>query len=314
MYTYRYQRVNMKNNFTYHDSKKCISGVIILVTFLLLWSMASESYAGILWSQDFNDDSTGAYSISDLKEDFNAGFLSLDWNKPLDDVDIVNDAKAREGKSLRVFHTKGKSGNSNGMAWQASFDYDLEEIYVSFWIKFDPDWKWYEGGKIIGPKGGKPPGAGYKPDGTDGWSARVNWSKKNGVDGCGIQYVYHPDMPGKYGDNIVWNDGDSKYIYPKGEWIHIESRYKMNTPKHFNGIIQTWVNGKMVQSRTNLRMRDVDTFSINKMRFDHWFGSASPQNQYTWFDNIVISTHRVGPGGQNLKDPPGPPKNLRIIE
>jgi len=114
------------------------------------------------------------------------------------------------------------------------------------------------------------------PDGTDGWSARLHWR----TDGSGgspttrdtanvVQYVYHPDQPGTFGQDIRWDDGgDGQWAEFESErWYTLEQRVVINTPGENDGIIEAWLDGEKVLEVSNLRFRDVDSFAIDQVLF-----------------------------------------------
>ena len=62
--------------------------------------------------------------------------------------------------------------------------------------------------------------AGEAPSGTDGWSGRMRW--RSGGDA--VQYLYHPDQPTIYGEDLFWNIGGQKAWVP-GQWVQVEHRF-----------------------------------------------------------------------------------------
>jgi hypothetical protein len=206
---------------------------------------------------------------------------------------IIGGAEAYEGKSLRVTYLAGIYGGGSGQLWQIALE-RYEELYLSFWVKFADDFDFVIGGKLPGLAGGEGNAGGNKPDGTDGWSARVTWKY-----GMLEQYVYHPDQPTDYGESMMWDLGGQRYGDP-GTWHHYETRVKINTPGQHDGIVQSWYDGELVLDRQDIRFRDVSTFAVDMLRFDTYFGGASSdyapsKDEYAYFDNVTISTRRIGP-------------------
>ena len=122
------------------------------------------------------------------------------------------------------------------------------------------------------------------PDGTDGWSARLHWR----TDGSGgspttrdtanvVQYVYHPDQPGTFGQDIRWDGGDDGQWaeFESDRWYTLEQRVVINTPGENDGIIEAWLDGEKVLEVSNLRFRDVDSFAIDQVLFSTFFGGSS---------------------------------------
>ena len=114
------------------------------------------------------------------------------------------------------------------------------------------------------------------------------------ADGEAIQYVYHPDQPGTYGDNLPWDIGGQR-SFPPGEWVHVEHRFVMNTPGQSDGLVQGWYNGELAVERQNMRFRDVDTFAVDVFYFSTFFGGsgsewAPTKDEYVYFDHFIVAT------------------------
>ena len=112
--------------------------------------------------------------------------------------------------------------------------------------------------------------------------------------GDAVQYLYHPDQPTIYGEDLFWNIGGQRTFVP-GQWVQVEHRFVMNTPTQHDGIVQAWWNGSLALERTDIRFRDVSTFAIDVFYFSTFFGGstsdwAALKDEYTYFDDFVIST------------------------
>lgn len=282
-----------------NSSKICRTAAFLffLLSFLLF---TSSLHAEILFFQDFNDDAVGQYTESGLYDDFdNNDFMKIAWHKGTSNASIVGSADAYEGHSLRIRYRNRTSGSGSAATWYMDLNREYDELYLSMWIKFGKSFDFANGGKLPTKLEGGKRKATSKPDGTDGWCGRFKW-RGNNVSRSGgyTEYVYHPDMPGQYGDHMFWDDGPGgqKYITP-GTWQHCQTRFKMNTPGRHDGIIQSWLDGVLVLNRQDIRFRDVDTFSIDAYVFSTFFGGNGPNgDQYIYYDNIIISTHYVEPG------------------
>ena len=200
-----------------------------------------------------------------------------------------------------------------------------DEIYISYWCKFSSDFDFVKGGKMPGPGAINPetgngcPGGGNPADGTNGFSARADWKSSNSY-GAIYNYVYHADQPTDYGESLMWDDGALGQIKgqsDRGEWHHYEMRVVINTPGKYDGIIQAWYDGVFAAERKNYRFRTADTFAVDCFYFSTYFGGgdssyAPSKDEYAYFDNIVISTERIGPITYKTQSPLDPPENLRI--
>lgn len=220
-------------------------------------------------------------------------WTGLKWAQGLTEgrVDIVEGAEAHSGKSLRILYPKGGVGPGEGGAqWLVNLPKSFDELYVSYWVKFGTGFDFVKGGKIPGLGGGANNTGGSKPDGTDGWSGRMMWR----TGGDAVQYLYHPDQPTIYGEDLGYDIGGQRSFVP-GEWVQVEHHFVMNTPGQHDGIVEAWWNGQKAMERTDIRYRDVDTFAIDVFYFSTFFGGsgadwAATKDEYTYFDDFVIST------------------------
>jgi hypothetical protein len=263
----------------------------IIVNTLFVFFFGLNAHAKIIYSNDFNDDPTGRYSISNLSADWN----NPPWAEGVSEgrVEIIEGSEALEGKSLKCRYPANTLDMNQ---WQLFFDRGYEELYSSFWIKFADDFNFVITGKVPGFAGGTANAGGNKPNGRDGFGGIMNWSKSGKV----VQYVYHPD-PHPYdpwGESFFWNIGGQRYFQP-GKWHHIENYVKMNTPGKHDGIIRGWFDGKLAFEKTNFRFRDVDSFAVDLFFFQTHFGGGGTQYQpkkdeFIYFDKFIIATERIG--------------------
>lgn len=94
-----------------------------------------------------------------------------------------------------------------------------------------------------------------------------------------------------------------------GQWFCIESHIKLNDPGQSNGIQEFWINGQLEARRSDLNFVGTYTsYGINAVLFENYWNAGSPRLQSRYFDNIVVSTQRIGCVGAV----PSPPQNLRV--
>jgi hypothetical protein len=242
--------------------------------------------ATIILHVDFDESPLGPYGGDPLDADW----PGLRWQSA-DRCDIVEGADAYSGRSLRVLYPEGGVGPGEGGAqWRVDLPELYEELYVSYVVRFQPGFEWVLGGKLPGLFGGEGNTGGDVPDGTDGWSGRMMWQSGGGM----IQYIYHPDQPGTWGDGVRWDLGYDHLATPD-VWIVLEHRFVINTPGENDGLFQGWWNGELAAERTGLRFRDVDTFAIDGFYFSTFFGGSGSEyapikDEYIYFDEFIIST------------------------
>ena len=235
----------------------------------------------------FDQNTPGNYTEKDYFRDWNCP----GWSMGLNNVSIVNGAEARnaQGQALRLQLPKGASGcvNEKDCAnWKPHIGAQLDSLYYSYWVKFPENFDFVRGGKLPGIGSFEPRVGGVKPNGNDGWSVRVMWDK----DGKLGQYVYHPDQPKNFGDFLVWDMPPVE----KGQWYHIKTLVRLNTPGERDGIITTWLDGKPVLDKHDLRFRNSSNLQIERFLFAVFFGGtgaewAPPRNLALYLDDFTLS-------------------------
>ena len=140
-------------------------------------------------------------------------------------------------------------------------------------------------------------------DGTNGWSARGTYRQPVVDDGNPFalhtpigNYVYHADMEGTYGDVHLWID-DCRGILAKNRWYSVEQYLRMNNPGQNDGIIRSWIDGRLAHEKTDWRFRTVDTLKIEQIWMNVYHGgSGVPDDDiHLYIDNVVIATSYIGP-------------------
>ena len=84
-----------------------------------------------------------------------------------------------------------------------------------------------------------------------------------------------------------------------GNWYCIEGHAKLNTPGQQDGIFEFWVNDTLQAGSYNLNWHGSynavpGSYMINAVFFENYWNNGSPVQQERYFDNIVISTKRIG--------------------
>lgn len=80
-----------------------------------------------------------------------------------------------------------------------------------------------------------------------------------------------------------------------GAYVCIEHHVKLNDAGQSNGVSEFWVDGTLNASQTTLNfVGSYSAFGINGIFFENYINNGSPQNQVRDWDNIVVSTQRIG--------------------
>ncbi len=80
-----------------------------------------------------------------------------------------------------------------------------------------------------------------------------------------------------------------------GKWVCVETHVKLNAPGKSDGVHEFWIGDSLEANRPGLDfLGSYNTYGINAILFENYWNTGSPQAQKRWFDNIVVSTKRVG--------------------
>ena len=245
---------------------------------------------GKTWNINFDHVKTGRYSDEAFRQDWHCP----DWQMGKNLINVVAEKEAYQGKGLRIHYPKGISGcysPKHCVNWKPELGKKFKKLYYGFRFKFPKGFRFVKGGKLPGIGGGESNTNGSIPNGADGWSVRMMWDK----DGKLVQYVYHPDQPGKYGDVMPFEMSDSIEL---GQWHTVQTMVLLNKPGLKNGAIKSWLDGKLVLNKQGMRFRNVDRLEIDRLLFASFFGGSGPywaprQDQYAYIDDVRLSTKPV---------------------
>lgn len=215
---------------------------------------------------------------------------------------VASDAQrkfeAHRGKALRIrVDEGGHYGASLAYHFRERTGAEPDEIFFRYYLRFSDDWKPERGGKLPGLAGtyGRAGWGGRRVDGTDGWSARgLFQGQRDGRTPIGF-YCYHADMPGRYGDEWVWREGDFPGL-ENNRWYCIEQHVRLNSPGKNDGILRGWVDGVPAFEKTDVRMRNVDALKIETAWLNLYYGGTwtATADYHLYIDDVAISRQPIG--------------------
>lgn len=198
-------------------------------------------------------------------------------------------APGRPGRALRVRYPAADIGGGAGVQFELPLRRRGDDLHLRYRVRFQRGFDFVLAGKLPGLAGGDANSGGDVPNGSDGWSGRLQWLQGGRVE----NYMYLPTSDG-FGTHFPWRGRLSR-----GSWNCLEMRYRLNTPGRSNGRIMSWLNGRPVLDRSGLRFRDTRSLRIDQVYFSTFFGGntddyAPERAQFAWFDDFVVSTGRIG--------------------
>jgi len=102
----------------------------------------------------------------------------------------------------------------------------------------------------------------------------------------GANFTWLGSQPGI---NSIFNDENA------GTWFCIEAHIELNTPGLTDGVFEYWIDDGLEARRTDLNwVRSWQDYAINAVYFENYTNAGSPVARERYFDDIVISTERIG--------------------
>ena len=210
------------------------------------------------------------------------------------------------GPALRIKIPKGRQvGLDLRYRLKADNGREPDEIYFRYYLRLAADWlSAGDGGKMPGLAGTYGMAAwGDRPwDGYKGWSLRGAYAlppppghPAHGRVMLGT-YAYHSKTQHD-GQPIQWPGSALAALVEPDRWYCIEQRVRLNTPRREDGILQVWVDGRMVFDQTALRLRDAPDIHIDEvwMNFFHGGADAAPVDMHAYIDSVVVARRYIGP-------------------
>jgi len=256
---------------------------------------------------DFNNRRASPYTEEQIEEDFG----ELRFTNGVDEgwTRIVTGSQAfgGSGGALRVFYPAGGDGPRGGGAqWIAEFDEGMEEAYLEYKVKFGSGFDFVRGGKLPGMAGGSAPSGSAPADGVRGWAGRLMWrtdfrgqpGQPEQLTSGMISYAKHLhsgfDMDGRQEDEVFWFEPNgSRTEIQSDVWYSIRQRIVMNTPGVRDGILQLWIDGRLVLDQDNLQWRNTPDLQIDRFFFSTFFGGGfiwrSSKDEVVFFDDIKMT-------------------------
>ncbi|HWH03321.1 MAG TPA: Ig-like domain-containing protein [Gemmatimonadales bacterium] len=80
-----------------------------------------------------------------------------------------------------------------------------------------------------------------------------------------------------------------------GQWYCVEAHVKLNDSGSSNGIFELWINDSLEAQKTGMNwVSSYSAYGINAIYFENYWNDGAAQAEDRYFDNIVVSTQRIG--------------------
>ncbi len=231
----------------------------------------------------FDQHPAGPYTQAMARNDW----PGLEWAQLHQRGTITQDPDTMRDKVLKVVYPEGAFGPEDGGIQFLVSLRPADELWLSYWVKFETGFDFRRGGKLPGltSHGAKYSG-GVIPEAGDGWSARYMWRQE----GTAEIYFYYVDMPGPWGESLPL-----RTKFKPSHWHHLVQRIRINTPGKSDGSLEVWIDGKQLMSQTDIRFRKGKQGRIDSFYFSTFHGGntrdwAPNHTCHAFFDDFRIST------------------------
>ena len=207
---------------------------------------------------------------------------------------------------LRADYLPNSAGAPNGGFLFDKTIPNTEEAVMEYKVKFGPNFVWAAGGKLPGlggtsltKGGGIPLGCTENQNSIDnGFSARLMWRKNGKL----VVYTYLPDRTSNCGVDLEFFTVDAN------KWYTVREHLKLNTPGKKDGLIEMFVDGKLVFKKTDVLFRKAgkEAVKINSAIFHTYRGGSdsdvrfhSSKRENVFFDDFKVWVNCANPGNVN---------------
>lgn len=176
-------------------------------------------------------------------------------------------------------------------------DADHRDVFWRFFVRYDADWTGGGGSKMTRAR---------MFHSEEGWvqaMAAPVWSgDPPHTEVVGLDPVSYTDAAGTLTGDARWlgHRAGSEPIFADarvGPWYCIEAHVRLNDAGSSNGAFRVWIDGVLDAERTDLNwVGAYDDFGINVVTLDNYWNAGAPKAQSRYFDNLVVSTTRIGCG------------------
>lgn len=282
-----------------------------MVTLTASICLTSLAVSQTLINVDFNNRNASTYTENQAEQDFGELRFSNGLDEGRAQIVTGDQAFGGSGSAIRVRYPAGGAGPGEGGAqWIVELDEGYEEAYLSYRVKFAAGFDFVRGGKLPGLAGGSAPSGSAPADGVRGWSGRLMWRTAfTGVTGQPqqptsglISYAKHVNSgfarDGRQEDQVfVVEPNGQNSVLQSDRWYTIRQRVVMNTPGQRDGILQLWLDGRLVLDQNDIQWRNTPELQIDRLFFSTFFGGGqawrSSKEEFVFFDDFKMTVPQL---------------------
>lgn len=262
-----------------------------ITEYLPSWPKVHDTSLNIIFSHSWDDDTLGQWQYSEIS----ASWFQWNWYYNLgtwlggnqnDDSYIVNE----DGyKCLRVDNLYNDDGIDSGIDLYAGIPpgQNLEEVYVSYNIKFQNGYQSAHGGKLPGLTSLPYPTLGGPTEPDEGCEIHALYKGSSGPDS--IKWYNKLHWPeGNPGWSENWSDGPYwTASFDNGEWHNITLRMVHSTPSQSDGLCEVFLDGYCTDKWPNICTRVEPNLHFDIMRLQIFINDAVEQSDNTEYSIYI---------------------------
>jgi hypothetical protein len=201
------------------------------------------------------------------------------------------------GGALRFTYEAGTYSSSTGGGTATYETTGKTDLYVGHWVKWSSPFNWNPVATKINY---------LALSGTNAGGQRDNFAFT--VRDSGNTLVFTQQLWAAPGTQNRYPNISSQ-TFQLNRWYWLEFHVRLNTLGKPDGLLEAWVDDKLVMRHTDVTYRTYNSVWGNFQHAAVWGGGGGTisQQQYFWVDHTVISTTRIGsPGGTSAGDTTSP--------
>lgn len=264
--------------------------IILKCTLVATILATTSAKSQIIFEKSVNDLPYGVYTRDQLIADWNTtsgnGFIKNGVGENRVSIVTSEATGAIDDRCLKVkYPANSHDSADSGAQWKTDLEGVYNELYMSYYVKFGPDFGIDKIGKLPGLAGG----LNFDDDGnTTEWSGKLMWRE-----GGRLQFYLKQPVT-----NEKQFDWPYSFEAEKERWYHIEIHYIMNTPGLNDGVMEAWLDGAFISHYNNIPFRSNSNVGITTMFFSTFYGGNETHepsvDNYAYFDDFKVSTQRIG--------------------
>lgn len=182
---------------------------------------------------------------------------------------------------------------------------DYREVYWRMFVRVPEDWVGHGGDKlsraiVFGDARWSQAISAHVWSGTDPGprSHLLLLDPASGTDEAGnLRAQGYNDFPNFRWLGQRWGRSGIFADESRGRWHCVEAHVRLNAPGARDGVFRLFINDRLENEHNRLNwLGRYDAFGVNAVFFENFWNAGSPVTQTRYFDNIVISTRKIGCG------------------